>query len=259
MRGISRGGCDTGTCHVGTWTGLMSKALFAVAMGACVVVTAPALAADVGGPFPGYMPVAAPVFTWTGFYAGLNLGGGTATATSTDPTFGGSSSSSATGVIGGGQIGGNVQEGSFVWGLELDGQGSWQSKTTNANLFGVALSETDSIPWFATVRGRLGYALMPGWLVYATAGGAWIDAKATVTASVPGFSASTGWETSHAGWVAGVGLESAINPNWSWKIEYIYIDTGTFSTSVNPFGLGNVPLNVRIQDSIGRIGVNYRF
>jgi outer membrane immunogenic protein len=237
----------------------MKNGLMAVATAACVVVGVPALAADMGGPLPGYMPAPVPVFTWTGFYAGLNLGGGTATATSTDPTFGGSSSGDASGVIAGGQIGANYQTGAFVWGIELDGQGSWQSKTTNSNLFGVAFSETDSIPWFATLRGRLGYTFMPGWLVYATAGGAWIDAKATLTASVPGFSASTGWETSHGAWTAGFGVESAINRNWSWKIEYLYVDTGTFSTNVNPFGLGSFPLNMRIQDSIGRIGVNYRF
>ena len=65
-----------------------------------------------------YIP-AAPMFSWTGFYIGGNVGGGWSRGNVTDSLFGvnfdnGNSAS----FLGGGQVGGNYQIGSFVIGAE---------------------------------------------------------------------------------------------------------------------------------------------
>ena len=51
-------------------------------------------------------------------------------------------------------------------------------------------------------------------------------------------------------------MEVGFGDNWSGKFEYLYIDAGAFA-GVDP--LGAVPMSVRLQDHILRIGVNYRF
>src|SRR5262245_52680225 len=66
-----------------------------------------------------------PVFTWTGFYVGAHVGGGWARTEWTDPAgppfdLG---SHTATGWLGGFQVGGNYQIGQWVFGVE--GQFSW--------------------------------------------------------------------------------------------------------------------------------------
>src|SRR6202790_3756403 len=66
-----------------------------------------------------YMPAAAPVFSWTGFYIGGNIGGGWHRG-----DVGGSvagvnfTNGNSTSFLGGGQVGGNYQIGAFVIGAE---------------------------------------------------------------------------------------------------------------------------------------------
>ncbi|SFP69210.1 outer membrane immunogenic protein [Bradyrhizobium sp. Ghvi] len=57
------------------------------------------------------------------------------------------------------------------------------------------------------------------------------------------------------GWTLGAGLEKKFTPNWSAKLEYLYVDLGTktyFS------GTGN-DIDVRFRDHILRAGFNYQF
>ena len=85
---------------------------------------------------PVYTPVApVPVFTWTGFYVGLNAGYGwahsSATATITNNFFGtfvGTGTDDFNGGIAGGQVGVNYQTGAAVLGVEVDAQWSGQKK-----------------------------------------------------------------------------------------------------------------------------------
>jgi opacity protein-like surface antigen len=60
-----------------------------------------------------------------------------------------------------------------------------------------------------------------------------------------------------AGWTAGGGVEYALDPHWSAKIEYDYLGFGSQSVpAALPGGApGSVDLN--IQRVIG--GINYRF
>ena len=65
----------------------------------------------------------------------------------------------------------------------------------------------------------------------------------------------------NVGWTVGAGVEGAAfwAPNWTWKVEYLYMDLGTDNlNNINGTGLfvGN---NIRFTDNIVRAGLNYRF
>ena len=82
--------------------------------------------------------------------------------------------------------------------------------------------------WLATFRGRIGYAF-DRWLPYITGGGAYGNVKATV--SVPAFGLAASSSNNQLGWTVGAGLEYAFLSNWSAKIEYLYVDLGSFDTA----------------------------
>jgi opacity protein-like surface antigen len=68
--------------------------------------------------------------------------------------------------------------------------------------------------------------------------------------------------TQKAGWTVGAGIEGRLFGNVTGKIEYLYMDFGTISTSVtNPFNATPVTLssNSRVTDNIVRVGLNYKF
>ena len=170
------------------------------------------------------------------------LGLGHASAT----LLGVTGSENLNGVIGGGQIGYNWQmSGPLVLGIEADIQGSDQHRTTTIG----AATVTDRIPWFGTVRGRIGYA-GGAWMLYATGGWAYGEFRTDVTA----LGTTASFSDSRSGWTAGGGIEWMFMPKWSAKIEYLYIDTGHFNSAL--FG---VPFSGRVTDNIVRVGVNYHF
>ncbi|MFL6820391.1 MAG: outer membrane protein [Bradyrhizobium sp.] len=100
-----------------------------------------------------------------------------------------------------------------------------------------------SNPWFSTIRGRAGYALN-NILFYGTGGLAFGQLRGE----------TFGLAESHitAGWTAGVGADFGFAPNWSAKIEYLYVDLANshFITTgaSNGYRFGSV-----------RAGVNYHF
>lgn len=217
--------------------------LFAAVAGLMLLAGSVAQAADM--PMKAAPPIAPPpVYVWTGFYIGLNLGYGWA-RTSTD----GISSDNIDGVIGGGQLGYNWQTGNLLLGIEGDFQGSGQSRSDSGVIGDTTFTVEQKLPWFATLRGRLGYAAGP-WLFYGTGGAAWVNYKMTVSA----LGASVSDDATRTAWTAGGGIEWMFLPKWSAKLEYLYIDTGT--TSVTLFG---TTFDGRARDNIVRAGVNYHF
>jgi outer membrane immunogenic protein len=197
-------------------------------------------------PRKAYGPVIpAPVMTWTGFYAGLNAGYGWA---SVENTAGGGSSD-LNGFVGGGQIGYNWQINSIVLGLEGDFQGSLQKKSDDVTILGTTFTIDQKIPWFATARARLGYAMGP-WMIYATGGAAWVNYKLQVSA----LGAEASDNTTKTAWTVGGGFEWMFVPNWSAKLEYLYFDTG--DTTATLFG---TTFNARAKENLVRLGVNYHF
>ena len=108
---------------------------------------------------------------------------------------------------------------------------------------------TNSITYFATVRGRIGYA--PGnWMVYATGGWAYGEFRSEATR----YGVTASLANSRSGWTVGGGLEWMFAPRWSAKLEYLYLDTGSFDSTV--FG---VPITGQLNDNVVRVGVNYHF
>ena len=84
------------------------KKLLLVSTALTVLFCGSALAADLRRPAPAYTPPPPPpVFSWTGFYIGGNIGGAWARGTVSDSLFGLSASSDRSGFIGGGQLGVN--------------------------------------------------------------------------------------------------------------------------------------------------------
>jgi len=202
----------------------------------------PAGAADMNGGYKGE-PLYAPLPVWTGFYAGINGGGGD-TANSGDL--------SPSGGFGGGQIGYNWQGvfglgGSWVLGLEADIQGSGIS---DSGVFGDTAIE-NGLNWFGTVRGRVGYAAGPA-LLYFTGGFAFgeVESKGRLAGGVPFDVTET-----QTGYVLGGGIEYKFNPAWSIKGEYQFISLD----ASDPAGAGPLGLTSGDRSEVNtfRVGVNY--
>jgi outer membrane immunogenic protein len=210
---------------------------------AIVTVTAltsvSALAADLTARMPVKAGLVNAAYNWTGTYMGLNLGG----------TFGSfhGSSSNLTDVTGGGQIGYNWQASGSPWvfGLEADFSGSGQSRTERV----LTASANESLPYFGTARGRLGYAFDRA-MVYATGGLAYQNFK--VDAMSPGFAASS--NSTNVGYAIGGGGEWALWDRWTAKIEYVYLNTDNTGGATPVANFAG-----RVANNVVRSGLNYHF
>ena len=186
-----------------------------------------ATAADLPrGPAP-YYPPPTSVYNWTGPYAGLNLGyeWGKVTNSNLEPG----------GIAGGGQLGYNWQTGQFVLGVETDIQASGADDTFAPYKF--------SNPWFGTLRGRAGFAIN-NVLLYGTFGLAYGELK--------GEFFGVEEDKTLVGWTGGAGMEFGFAPNWSAKVEYLYMDIGSRAYTITGVNNG-------LQASYLRLGVNYHF
>ena len=214
--------------------------------------------------------IAAPVFSWTGFYLGANVGYsfGRDPTTEIDATSGVQIASfdlSPRGVIGGGQLGYNYQFApNWMVGLEGDIQGTNQSAS---NCFGAGcanpgtaffFTEEQSLRWFATARARIGY-INGDWLLYLTGGGAWGQVHNDFRVFTPTDVAGNG-NFNPAGFVIGAGFETRISGNWTVKFEYLYVDLGSYTDVVfDPITGHNFALTSDVRDNIFRAGLNYGF
>jgi outer membrane immunogenic protein len=195
------------------------------------------------------------------------------------------------GGVAGGQAGYNWQTSNWVVGLETDLQWSGERGSANfscaavavsagpclpgltflpAGITGTSLAVDQKIEWFGTFRGRAGLLVTPSVLAYVTGGLAYGSVKTDMT--LGGFStagaalfASSSTSKVQAGWTAGGGIEAMFGSNWSGKLEYLYMDLGTFDSSV---ALAPPPattpaigasISSRVTDHIFRAGINYHF
>ena len=238
--------------------------------GTLALLAGSAYAADLPSRMAPPMVPPVPVFTWTGFYVGVN-GGYAGDEYRYNGLIGGpggvgvSAHVTSSGFVGGGQIGYNYQFGGnpFVIGLEADIQASGVKGEVgiNANLGpGAAIGITggSKTEYFGTVRGRLGYAAFDRMLAYVTGGFAWGNTKSYY--SITGIGNAAGSVSAdRGGWTLGGGVEYAVLPNWTIKAEYLYVDLGN-STVYNGNALGpNTTLSEKTRFNVVRAGVNYRF
>jgi outer membrane immunogenic protein len=224
-----------------------------------------------------------PMWNWTGFYLGGNVGYGWGTSPSslafsdtTGPLITQSASLHIDGVIGGGQAGYNWQMGNWVFGLEADIQGSGQKGDVTlicpagvCSASAVTTTLTEKLKWFGTVRPRLGWTITPTILAYATGGLAYGELTESGTIANAVVSTPFSFSKTSTGWTVGGGFEGQLYGNWTWKIEYLYLQleepTGNVATTIiGPGGRGGgTPVTVEIdpifKDNIVRAGINYKF
>jgi outer membrane immunogenic protein len=240
------------------------KKFLAVSIALAALMGASARAADTSvlkTPVPNEPPFA--VYNWTGFYIGIQGGGGWARVVQTDATPFSSDPYFATGGMIGGTVGVNMQSGQIVLGLEADGASSWIKESTIGtsptfgNCAGAPPRCFANLQALATLRGRAGLA-MDNVLPYVTGGlavGSLHGEEGDIAAN-GAFGAGT---TTVVGWTAGVGIEAMFNGNWSAKAEYLYVDFGNRAVFNDNIGGVIVPESLRFTANILRVGLNYRF
>ena len=216
------------------------------------------------GAMPASAPIAAPVYNWTGFYIGVNGGYGVADVTTTNaPGFGAydegafiQTNLAPARFFGGAQAGYNWQAGWGVFGIEAEGGylGMRQEVTAIDDFTRVEFG------WYGVLAARAGIAL-DRTLIYGKFGGAvaHIENTASDLDGVPfvfdpaDFSSVT---KTRFGWALGGGIEHSFLPNWSLKVEYLYMDFGTFQAfNATP---GDV-FEHRNTVHTAKLGLNYRF
>jgi outer membrane immunogenic protein len=215
-------------------------------------------------------PPLPPVFSWTGFYVGANIGGAWADNNWRDSLFlTNFNNNRNNGVfIGGGQIGGNYQIGSFVIGGEWDFDWAGNNNGgTGVIIPGVGnIVVTNNNRWITTVAARFGLAV-DHWLFYGKAGGGWVgNNNLTVTNVTTGVSLTCGnfanCGNNTGGWLVGAGFEYAFTNNWTVKFEYDYLGLGNrtlFIPAAAPLLAGDTFTSNNRNVQMVKVGVNYLF
>src|SRR6185369_15817918 len=201
------------------------KRFVVAGLGFLALAAMPASAADLPRGAPYRAPVYAPQYNWTGFYLGINGGGGFG-----DSDWNGFAvSNKPSGGMVGGTAGYNWQGAGSPWVFGLEGDLDWTNiKGTFVNATCPIGCQTQN-DWLGTVRGRLGFAwdrVMP----YVTGG----LAVGNIKASQPGFA---GVNDTNVGWSAGAGIEAALAGNWTAKLEYLHVDLGHTNCAVGACSL----------------------
>ena len=201
------------------------------------------------------LPTFAPRFDWSGFYVGGHTayGRGHLGNTLSDPDAFGSSNSFGS-LYGGLQTGYNYVLPSRLL-LGVEGDVSFPNFLEDGLILGRATAQgtnvTDQIDYIATLRGRVGYA-SDHWLFYGTGGYAFSQARLVESPGV--VSDEDKVLPMRTGWVAGIGTEVAIAPDWTARLEYLYDHFGSVT--------GLFPSGTRYQSAFDiqmlRLGLNYK-
>jgi outer membrane immunogenic protein len=227
----------------------MKKFLLATVALVALGSAAPALAADLAArPYtkaPAYAPT--PIYNWTGFYIGGNIGG----------AFGGNNSlTGSSGQFMGGIQGGYDYQFATNWVLGLEVQYDWMTNNNSGVVFpGNALVSSGS-DQLGSVTGRFGYSFGPA-LLYVKGGYAFKDGD-NVSATVAGVPVAITTDGGHRdGYTVGGGLEYMFAPSWSAKIEYQYYNFGSGTFTSGPVGLAGARFTD--DEHTVKAGVNYHF
>ncbi|AHY50193.1 porin family protein [Bradyrhizobium japonicum] len=214
--------------------------------------TAPALAADLAArPYTKAPAMIATVYDWSGFYIGINGGGGSSHATWDFVGVGREGSHDATGGTVGGQIGYRWQSGQWVFGVE--GQGNWADFSgDNASALFATRNRT-KIDAFGLITGQVGYA----WnnvLVYVKGGAAVVSNKYEISNTAGALLSSS--SDSRWGGTVGAGLEYGFAPNWSVGVEYNHIFLSDKDVTFAGFAGSE---RIRQDVDMGLVRLNYKF
>jgi outer membrane immunogenic protein len=274
----------------------------ATAAFAAMAASSVASAADMAPRYTKAPPPIVEVWNWTGFYIGGNAGYSWGRSDSTVDYFNTATGAAIVpppgsitgarfdmnGAIAGGQIGYNWQNGGWVWGIEADAQWSDEKGRAPFNcaavpvaagpclpgltflppgVTGTSVTLDQSLEWFGTARLRGGWLATPRTLLYVTGGLAYGEIKTTATLSGATPAAVLVSSTSsnsdiRVGWTVGAGIEGMITQNWTAKLEYLYMDLGSFSGgtyTLAPLSVIGARVDSDFRDHILRAGINYKF
>jgi opacity protein-like surface antigen len=228
-----------------------------LSLAAMAAMTAAAQAAD--------LPVTAPPvpWTWNGIYLGAHIGAGRGRSDFNDgsgPVIYGNDVHTPA-ALGGGQIGANWQApgSAVVFGAEaeLSAIGADGTNTCFASS-GYYSSSNCRVRQMAlgTATGRIGLATgVDGrTLVFGKAGGAWLNEKLDIAS----FRDATTMRSDRFGWIVGAGIEHAIAPAWSLKLEYDYADFGAvhMATPASASLIPAVPFPIGVPTAGGGAAVS---
>ena len=216
-----------------------------------------------------YVPAPIPVYNWTGFYIGGNLGGSWQQGTFSDPLGNSFSTNNQFVGTGGGQVGVDYE---FANGVVVGAEAMFDWRFNSGNTSGTVIlvpsgssaSVTINNQWLTTATGKLGYA----WdrvMVYAKGGGAWVGSN-NPAITLNGVSNTFSTSNSNWGWTVGAGAEYAFWGNWSARIEYDYIGltnqtfTVPVTASSTAVGLANDQFTGNSRNiQMVTAGINYKF
>jgi len=212
-----------------------------------------------------------PVFTWTGFELGAQVGGGAGRTTvnvngapAPFPAFPSSDAYGSSGVFGGIHVGFNYQlTGPIVVGVQ--GEYNFAGITGNATAPPLNFLST-SIREFGSADARVGVAFNR-LLIYAIGGFAYADIRNQIQFQGLALGTTDFFAVNRYGFDVGGGLEYNFYGNWTARAEYRYYDWGRrgfnspgFGSLVNgliPFAIPNHSSRETLQT--GRIGLTYKF
>ena len=265
----------------------ISALALAMGMGSALAADLPYRKAPLVEPPP-------PALTWTGFYAGVNIGGGWSSSNNNnvnniyyDPAFplgstqfssswgttpnlfflpvNANNSGTNGGVVGGGQIGYNFQfNPSIVVGAEADFQGSSignNDKSASAPVYASPFANDGGngllFPLVSIGGGHVGL----DWIGTVRGRAGWLFTPSLLVYGTAGFAYggvyAGNYNNSRTGWTAGGGLEWMVAPHISIKAEYLYAD---LSSGGMTGGWGwDYGYHFHPQVNIVRAGVNYHF
>lgn len=256
----------------------MKKLVSAVLGLAAFGLAAPASAADLAArPYTkAPAPMVAAVYDWSGFYIGINGGGGWShkcwdTTTPFVPVGffavapapvapGPEGCHNGSGGVVGGQLGYRWQSGAWVFGLE--GQGDWANiRGSNVSIYApFALnSNRTKIDGIGLITGQVGYA----WnnvLFYVKGGAMGVSDKyagyTTATNVVFDRASETRW-----GGAVGAGLDFGITPNIILGVDYVHGFMGSRNITFTSVTTGLVSRVDRIRQDvdIATVRLSYKF
>jgi outer membrane immunogenic protein len=230
-------------------------------------MTAPAVAADVPVRTYSRAPaIVATVYDWSGFYIGVNGGGGWSRNCWSAASVAGipnvppvpEGCHNASGAAAGGQIGYRWLSGPVVFGLEA--QGDWANlRGSNPSQIIGATTNRTTINALGLFTGQVGYS-WDNVLWYLKGGGALTNDRYEGLTAGTVFDRAT--ETRFGGTV-GTGLEFGFAPNWSAAVEYDHLFMASrnlnFTSVVPPVGIVTRNDSIRQDVDLVSVRVNYRW
>jgi outer membrane immunogenic protein len=189
---------------------------------------------------------------------------------------------------GGLHAGYNWQRGHWVFGLEVDLQGTNferhdsalafidlptdEDDSENDHFYSTAIHSTTKLDWYSTGRIRIGHTLGDRIMVFATGGGAVGLTEVSESTSVVATTAEGGVTSAflsksdrgiRGGWTGGGGIDFCLSQHWMLNFTYLYIDLGDSSvSSVALLTLPHANPNVsglRTFDSATRARADFQF